>query len=62
MTVEYEEPRSYEQHLDDIKQLVASGAGRWALEDDKNDGRRIKPSDLVFRDAFLDKHVEATKQ
>jgi hypothetical protein len=51
-----DESRSYEQHLADIRELVANGAGRWATEKDENDGERIKPEDLKFSNGFLEKH------
>jgi len=56
-----DEPKSYEQHLAELKALAAKGAGKWATEKDENDGERIKPADLAFTDGFLEKHFEATR-
>jgi hypothetical protein len=61
MTDVQDEPKSYEQHLAEIKQLVASGACDWALEKDENSGELLKPTDFTFSADFLEKHFEAIK-
>jgi hypothetical protein len=49
------------EHLADIEELVAGGACDWAVEEDENDGDMITPSDVGFRDGFLEAHFQAIR-